>query len=570
MGTTRQPRVIRRLPRRADRVAECVARATLLVSFLAAFTLGAAVIQARSTSIEAGDELGQSSSDGDTSVFHIYRGYVVAIFAAQLALIVGLLIQRARRRRAEEEAQRNADRYRSVVETQSELVCRFLPDTTLTFVNDAYCRFWNKPREQLLGRKFIELIPEAARQTVLERIVTLETGVDSHEHAVTLPDGTVGWHHWVNCAILDSQGRRVELQGVGRDLSDRRRAEEALAQAEARNSAMLRAIPDLMFVLQRDGTYVDYHSRSETVLFVAPGQFIGRNVRDVLPAPLADTMLEALERASRGDEPAVLEYELAMDEPRFFEARIVKADGDRLLSIVRDVTESKRASQLNRDLARRLIVSQEAERQRIARELHDDVSQRIALLNIEIDQIAAQVDEGDARARLRKLSSLAGEVASELHHLSHDLHPSKLQAIGLVAAIRSLCRDASAQRDLHVAFTHGALPASVNADVSLCLYRLVQEGLHNIARHSHTRDAQVALTCDDGHVALSITDTGVGFDPTSVRHSGLGLVSMRERVAVLNGELMIHSAPGKGTRIDARIPLAAAAADNAPAFTESA
>lgn len=568
MGSTRHPRALRRRPRRTDRVAECIARAGPFVCLLFVLSLGPAPIQARTGRVTVDDEIVQTS-DGDTSVFHIYRGYVVAIFAAQLALIVGLLIQRARRRRAEEEGQRNADRYRSVVETQSELVCRFLPDSTLTFVNDAYCRFWNKSREQLLGTKFLELIPAASRQVVLERIAGLETGIDSHEHPVTLPGGTVGWHHWVNCAILDSQGRRVELQGVGRDLSDRHRAEEALAQAEARNSAMLRAIPDLMFVLQRDGTYVDYHARSDELLFAQPAAFIGKHVRETLPAPLADVMMDALERASRGDEPVMVEYELQTDQPRFYEARIVRAGGDRLLTIVRDVTESKRTSQLNRDLARRLIVSQEAERQRIARELHDDVSQRIALLNIEIDQIAAGVEEGNARARLRQLSSLAGEIASELHHLSHDLHPSKLHAIGLVAAIRSLCRDAS-QRDLHVEFTHGTMPPSVNADVSLCLYRIVQEALHNIARHSHARDAQVDLSCDDGHVALNITDAGVGFEFKSVRYSGLGLVSMRERVAGLNGELIIHSAPGAGTRIDARIPLAARAANSAAAFTGSA
>lgn len=327
------------------------------------------------------------------------------------------------------------------------------------------------------------------------------------------------------------------------------------ASAEARNSAILRALPDLMFMLRRDGTYVDYHTRDPKLLFVPPSAFIGRKVREVLPPPLGDRMMNALEQACERDDPVVVEYELPMAEPQCYEARIVRADGDRLLSIVRNVTELKRASDLNRDLARRLISSQEVERQRIARELHDDISQRLAALNIQIDQIAAQLPE-EARRPLRLLSEQAGEIASDLHRMSYELHPSKLQLIGFVAALRSLCRDVSKQRHLDVTFTHGAMPRSVEANVSLCLYRIVQEALNNVARHSQAGGAQVSATYDQGQIAVQIADSGVGFDPERVAHDGLGLVSMRERAAAVDGRVTIDAAPGRGTRITVRIPLA--------------
>jgi signal transduction histidine kinase len=329
----------------------------------------------------------------------------------------------------------------------------------------------------------------------------------------------------------------------------------AVASAEVRNGAILRAIPDLMFVMLRDGTYVDYHARDPKALFVPPSTFIGKNVRDVLPPPLAELIMDALERACQTEDPIVVEYDLPMGELRSFEARIVQAGADRLLSIVRDVTESKRASELNRDLARRLIARQEVERQRIARELHDDVSQRIALLNIEIDQISTQVVSEELRARLRTLSAQVREVAGDVHRMSYALHPSWLETLGLVAALQSLCRDVSKQRSLHVAFTHGAIPASMDANVSLCLYRIVQEALHNVVRHSRARDANVSIACDDGHVSLQISDSGVGFDPRHVRSAGLGLASMRERVAVLNGQLTINAVPDGGTQIIVHIPL---------------
>jgi signal transduction histidine kinase len=339
----------------------------------------------------------------------------------------------------------------------------------------------------------------------------------------------------------------------------------AVASAEARTGALLKAIPDLMFVLLRDGTYVDYHARDPNLLFVPSDAFLGRKVPEILPAPVAEVMMDALERACQSGDPVVVEYELPMAEPRFYEARIVRVDADRVLSIVRDVTEAKRASELNRDLARRLIASQEAERQRLARELHDDISQRLALLNFEIDRIAEQVDTEQLRARVRKLSAQTAAIGSDVHSMAYELHPSRLRIVGLVDALQSLCRDTSQLRNLDVAFTHDTVQ-SVDADVLLCLYRIVQEALHNVARHSHSREAQVSLSSDAHEITLRIADSGDGFDPRHVSTAGLGLVSMRERVVALKGQLTIDAVPGRGTQITVRIPLGSQAAGSGPAF----
>jgi signal transduction histidine kinase len=372
---------------------------------------------------------------------------------------------------------------------------------------------------------------------------------------VTRADGTVGWHLWMNLAILDANGNLVEFQGVGHDVTERHISEEALRRAESRSSAILRAIPDLMFVVLRDGTYIDYHARDVNLLFVPPTAFIGRKVREVLPPALAELMMDAIERAFASADPVVVDYELPSDEPRFYEARIVQKSADRVLAIVRDVTEAKRASELNRRLAGRLIARQDVERQRIARELHDDVNQRLALLNFEIAQIAAQTDAQHVRAQLDTLAAHVGEIATDVHNLAYELHPSRLQAIGLVASVQSLCRDAL-KGDVHVAFTHDAIPSSVDADVSLCVYRIIQEALHNVLRHSHARDAQVRLTYDGGGIVLQIADCGAGFDPKHTAGARLGLRSMEERVAALNGQFAVHGNLGEGTRIDVRIPLA--------------
>ena len=242
--------------------------------------------------------------------------------------------------------------------------------------------------------------------------------------------------HGINALV----GELERAHARSREAQDAQAAElrMVVVNAQARSDALLRAIPDLMFVLGRDGTYLDYHARDDRLLFAPPGMFLGRTVTEIFPPPCAATMMDALERAWASDAIVVVEYELPMDEPRFYEARIVRVDDNRLLSIVRDVTESKRASEINRDLARRLLSRQEDEWQRIARELHDDISQRLALLNVELDAGSVEPDADALRTRLRRLSSQVGEIAGDVHDLSYELHPSRLRSLGLVTSLRAL------------------------------------------------------------------------------------------------------------------------------------
>jgi PAS domain S-box-containing protein len=498
----------------------------------------------------------------DRSLFSTYRSYILAgllIFTAQFALIGSLLVQRGRRRRAEEESRNNDELYRSVVDAQSDLICRFLPDSTLTFVNDAYCRFWKKTREELVGTRFIDLIPPASHQAVLDHIVGLRSGTDSQEHEVTLPDGTIGWHHWINHVILDPRGQVVELQGVGRDITARKRAEEALGQLEARNSAILRAIPDLMFVLHRDGTYLDFHARDPTRLLAPPSMFIGRKVRDVMPPAIAETLMDALDRACVCDDMIVVEYEITVDEPRQFEARLVNAGGDRVLSIVRDVTESKRALALNRDLAGRLIASQEAERTRIARDLHDGVCQEVASFTVDISylrQKGSDIQSHEAQETLFSLERRAAGVAETLRLLSHGLHPTVLHHIGLVAALHAHCGEVERQHQLQVRFFADGEVEPSSPLVALALFRIAQEALRNVARHGHARYATISLERDASDLVLTVVDDGAGFDPATARQNGgLGLVSIEERARLAQGEATIDSQPGGGTRIEVRLPV---------------
>jgi len=220
-----------------------------------------------------------------------------------------------------------------------------------------------------------------------------------------------------------------------------------------------------------------------------------------------------------------------------------------------DITDRKNAEQILRDLNRRLILAQEDERRRIARELHDHLSQQLALLAIDLQQISvAPLKSVDAlREALQAAWARTAEIASDVHGLSHRLHPSKLEALGLVATMRAHCRDMSRQ-GLAVQFFERNVPPSIPADVSLCLFRVLEEAITNVARHSGTQKAAVTLDFD-GSIVLRVFDKGRGMAVEDEPRNGLGLVSMRERVEALDGMLTITSRPGHGTTVEAIVPV---------------
>ena len=206
----------------------------------------------------------------------------------------------------------------------------------------------------------------------------------------------------------------------------------------------------------------------------------------------------------------------------------------------------RRAADAQRILSGRLITAQEDERRRIARELHDDLQQRLALLAMELDGMALRRPAGEEASRsARDLWQKTVEISSEVHRLSHRLHPSKLEALGLLKTVQGYCRELS-EHALQVEFTHDAVPHSIPPDVALCAFRVVQESLQNVVKHSGASDARVTMTGSDGVLRVSVEDEGLGFDGDAQNgRPGLGLVSMRERLHLVGGTLSIESAPGR-------------------------
>lgn len=373
-----------------------------------------------------------------------------ALLTLQSLLILALLLERSRKNAAARLLAESEERYRNVVELQTELICRYFPDSTLTFVNDAYCRYFQKSREELIGSKFLELIPPHARSTTRQHIQYLIESGNTHtnEHEVIRSDGSLGWHQWID-RVISSAGV-VELQGIGRDITERKTLEENLRTSE---------------------------------------------------------------------------HELI-------------------------------------ELTRRLFNTQDEERRRIARELHDSTAQNLFAVSVNLAKLGqlSSVDNDDARTLIDECQSLGDQSLREIRTLSYLLHPPLLDQAGLVSALQWYVEGFTKRSGVYIQmYTEpiGRLPS----DIEVALFRVVQEALTNVRRHSASETASIRLQNREGEILLEIKDRGHGIttakqssDNNSLISPGVGIPGMKQRLRQLGGHLEIVSNQ-QGTTISAAVPI---------------
>jgi signal transduction histidine kinase len=217
------------------------------------------------------------------------------------------------------------------------------------------------------------------------------------------------------------------------------------------------------------------------------------------------------------------------------------------------MAEARRTQESLRMMSGTLLKAQEEERRRIGRELHDDINQRLAMVAIELEQV--QDDHPEVRSRLQEIRQQTSEISNDVQALSHDLHSSKLEYLGVVRGIKSWCEDFAERQRMEFDF-NSDVSSVLPLELGMCLFRVLQEAVHNAVKHSGVKRIEVQLTEQSGEVHLIVRDSGTGFDvEAAMQRKGLGLTSMRERVRLVNGTIAIDSKPMSGTRIHVRVPL---------------
>jgi PAS domain S-box-containing protein len=349
------------------------------------------------------------------------------------------------------------------------------------------------------------------------------------------------------------------------DITDRKQAEEKLRESEERFRIMADTAPVMVWRAGAD-MLCDFFNKPWL-------EFTGRTLdqelgngwsEGVYPEDLQH-FLDTYVSSFKARRPFTVEYRLkrADGEYRWLLDKGVpryapNGEFSGYIGSCLDITERKLAEQEREELAGRLINAQEQERSRLARELHDDFNQRLAVLAIDLERCAEMIRQSPAEAseRMLELWNRASEIGADLHTLSHQLHSSTLESLGLILGVSSFCAEFAEQQGIQVDFAYENIPRSVAPQIALCLFRIVQEGLRNVKKHSGSSRAEVRLEGVDDAIHLALFDRGRGFDrhnPST--HVGVGVRSMEERLRLMGGRFELQSDPIQGTRIDAWVPL---------------
>jgi PAS domain S-box-containing protein len=365
--------------------------------------------------------------------------------------------------------------------------------------------------------------------------------------------------------MVDKHGGFHGYRAIGRDISEREWTEDALREGEERFRLVANIAPVMIWMSGTDKlcTYVN-----QTWL-----KFTGRPIEKELGNGWTesvhpedynrclDTYIQAFDRR----EPFQMQYRIRRHDGEYrwlFDRGVPRFDTNGAfagyIGSCLDVTESKQVEEALGNMGRRLIEAHEEERTWIARELHDDINQKIALLAVELERWNQHLpaSEREIHDQIRSTCCRLTDIARDIQALSHRLHSSKLEYLGIAAAANSFCKEFSEQQRVHIDFSHSGVPHTIPKEVSLCLFRVLQEALQNAAKHSGAQHFTVELRGTSEEVFLIVHDAGVGFDSQQVvNQRGLGLISMRERLQLVNGQLSVTSRLGYGTTITARVLL---------------
>jgi PAS domain S-box-containing protein len=363
----------------------------------------------------------------------------------------------------------------------------------------------------------------------------------------------------------DSQQRLVSIVGTLLDITEHRRVERVLRESEDRFRTMADGAPVMMWMSGVDKLCTDFNRGWLAFTGRSIEQELGHGWTDGVHPDDLQKCITIYVEAFDQRRPFSIEYRLRRYDgeyhwisdsgsPRFLPDGAFAG----YIGCCVDIHDRKALEFARLELARRLMSAQEAERTRVARELHDGIGQEIALLGIQMQRAATSLapEPEPLHDRMQKLCTKLTAIGLHVSRLSHQLHSSELEYLGLSVAITKLCREFSEQYSIKVVCVCTNIPAKLENDIALTFFRVVQESLHNIAKHSGASNVQVEVAGVSGELTLSVCDDGAGFDlKESKAAAGLGLISMRERIQLIGGEFAIDSTPGGGTRIWARTPL---------------
>ncbi len=485
--------------------------------------------------------------------------------------MLGMAVDITEQKQLQTELRESQERIISIVASAMDAIVTVDDEHRIVLFNGAAERMFGCPKESAIGDPIERFIPLRFREQHNANIHHFgEIGSNSRTMArmgALWAMRTNGEEFPIEASISQSNiSGKLSFTVIIRDVTEQKRTEQVLRKSEERFRLFMSHSPAVAWMKDKQGRYIYMNETYLTHFGVRLEDRWGKTDFDVYPRAIAEQFRENDETAlALGHPIEVTEDSISPDgEPCTWIAYkfpFEDTSGEIFVGgIGIDITERKKAREALQALTGRLIDAQEEERARISRELHDDFSQRLALLGIGLGQLWKKLPAGAMEERESVLQMLKGtkELSSDLHSLSHELHSSRLEHVGLVSALHGICREMSDKYKIEIRFSDSDLPPDLPKDVGLCLFRVTQEALGNVVKHSKAESAQVAVGADEECIRLRVSDAGKGFDPAHQNaHAGIGLLGMRERLRLVGGTLVVKSEPGRGTEIFAEVPLPA-------------
>jgi PAS domain S-box-containing protein len=419
---------------------------------------------------------------------------------------------------------------------------------------------------QTTGQQMLARIPVADRERVMAALAELhpEKPYLRTSFRMVRADGATIWVERSGRAEFNKRDKLKRVVGMVADITERKRAEEQLQESEERFRLVSATVPVMIWMSGSDRLYTYFNQSWLAFTGRSIHEELGNGWAEGVHAEDQERCLETHKSAFDRREPFEMEYRLRRNDGEYrwiFDYGVPRFNADGsfagYIGSASDMTDQKLAREAVEKVSGQLIEAQERERRRLARELHDDICQRLAIISLKIEKVTKGWGNGQSVGdQLEQIWQQCSTLTGDVQALSHELHPSILDNLGLATAVKGFCREVSEQNDAVVEFVASNLPNCLARDVSLALFRVVQEALHNAVRYSGQKHFEVRLQRNDEEIELEVSDRGAGFDAASIKSgAGLGLVSMAERIHQVNGTFTIDSQPNGGTRIQARVPL---------------